>query len=450
MLGRAFAVFLCFVPVLALASTPGTPPIAPRLLLVSIDGLGWTRWQQHRGLTPNLNKLTIGGTAVPLQSVFPTMTWPAHATLVTGSLPLHHGVLGNHLWSRAAHKVVEAWQGPPPAGPTIWQALRQAQLHVAAVLWPNTAGAPIDWALPEVYGQKAFENAASPGLLSDLAMAGLPVDHLGSHGGEEAFLLDTFSRDAAVYLVQTHQPEFLALHWVALDTWSHRFGPDSAEAMWALQLIDRYLGEVLQAYEAHGLRKGLRLVVVSDHGFLEVTEAYSAHQLLMDAQLPAAWTKAVQVVSNGHCLYMYVTKPELHDEIVAVLRHSLSKHPKLDKVLGPDQLVALGLPSPKEHDQAPDLVALARPEVLWSTAHVPGQPGKPTIHGMHGQLPSSPQLQGIFVTNQAVTSGGALTLMRMQDVAPTLMAWFGVPYAAMDGQKVPGLTTLAPHWTAAP
>ena len=41
-------------------------------------------------------------------TVFPSMTWPSHASLVTGSYPARHGVLGNRVYDRRRAKVLRA------------------------------------------------------------------------------------------------------------------------------------------------------------------------------------------------------------------------------------------------------------------------------------------------------------------------------------------------------
>jgi arylsulfatase A-like enzyme len=88
--------------VVALASAcrkapPG--PVAPssepqlNLLLITIDTLRADRL--GRGLTPTLDRLAAGGLAFTRARTTVPLTLPAHATLLTGLLPIHHGLHEN-------------------------------------------------------------------------------------------------------------------------------------------------------------------------------------------------------------------------------------------------------------------------------------------------------------------------------------------------------------------
>ena len=45
--------------------------------------------------TPTLGALAESGACTPLLAPFPSLTCTSHATMVTGSLPSAHGVVGN-------------------------------------------------------------------------------------------------------------------------------------------------------------------------------------------------------------------------------------------------------------------------------------------------------------------------------------------------------------------
>src|SRR5215475_8530717 len=71
----------------------------PALVLVSVDGMKpeyVTQAEQKGAKVPNLRRmLTEGMYAEGVQGVVPTVTYPSHATLITGVWPAKHGIYAN-------------------------------------------------------------------------------------------------------------------------------------------------------------------------------------------------------------------------------------------------------------------------------------------------------------------------------------------------------------------
>src|ERR1043165_5124764 len=76
------------------------PPVK-HVVLVSIDGLAASYLDDPRADMPTIRKLAkSGAVAKGMITSFPSVTWPAHTSLVTGVQPARHGVIGNSVWSR--------------------------------------------------------------------------------------------------------------------------------------------------------------------------------------------------------------------------------------------------------------------------------------------------------------------------------------------------------------
>ena len=135
----------------AAASGP-VPPGERHTVVISIDGMcaSWYR-SPARGLKiPNILRLKQEGSyAEGVEGVYPTVTYPSHTTIVTGKLPAEHGIYTN-VSSREWGKNTGDWFWFSKAikVPTLWDEARKAQLTTAAVSWPVTAGAAIDWDFP--------------------------------------------------------------------------------------------------------------------------------------------------------------------------------------------------------------------------------------------------------------------------------------------------------------
>ena len=413
----------------AILAALAAPAPAPRrhVLLVSIDGLSWPHLQRELPKLPTLSRLWSMGVRGPLESVFPSLTWPAHTSLVTGVLPQHHGVLGNRVVDRGNGEVLEAWNLAKSVHvQTLWDLAAARGLSVAAVLWPATGGAnAIHWNLPEVYGQQVFAQQSSPGLLAELAAAGIPTNALFRLGNEEMFLLDSFDRDVAVLLAEQHKPDLMLLHFVGVDTLQHSWGPQARQADWALETIDRYLGDVLAAYARAGLAAQTTVIVVSDHGFL-ATEHYADPQEILTALVGAPLARKFTWAINGQVLYLYTQDAKALTALPKLLRE-VNRQPELASALGPHELAAQGWPTAERDAHAPDAMLVAKPEYFWVQGRGRHFHGPMLLHGMHGIAPGRPELQGIFVAaGPGLHSAADVAGLRIVDVAPLVARLLGL------------------------
>ena len=69
------------------------------VVMVSIDGLRAAALEDPRAPLPTLRALAGRGTqARSLRPVFPSVTYPSHASIATGVLPMRHGIAFNNLF----------------------------------------------------------------------------------------------------------------------------------------------------------------------------------------------------------------------------------------------------------------------------------------------------------------------------------------------------------------
>jgi Type I phosphodiesterase / nucleotide pyrophosphatase len=109
---------------------------------------------EKRGLKiPNLRSfLREGAHASGVVGVLPTVTYPSHATLLTGVSPAKHGIVGNTTFDPTnINQGGWYWFAEDIKVPTLWDAARAKGLIVGNVHWPVSVGAAsINWNLPQI------------------------------------------------------------------------------------------------------------------------------------------------------------------------------------------------------------------------------------------------------------------------------------------------------------
>ena len=193
-------------------------PRAEHVIVVSIDGLKPDYYLEERWPAPAMRQVLFRGAhARAVRSIFPSLTYPSHTTMATGALPARHGI-----WTNRA---VEPSDDPPWLSdahlirvPALWDAVRAAGGTTAALNWPLTKGAAIDWNVPDVWPGSdeavvtAMASASTPeGLVAELereATGRLHVDNFSS----KLLAHDVRLASMAAYLYERYRPTLLLVH----------------------------------------------------------------------------------------------------------------------------------------------------------------------------------------------------------------------------------------------
>ena len=111
---------------------------AAPVLLISIDGLRPADVSEaaKRGLKiPNLRRFIVeGSSATGVRGVLPTVTYPSHATLLTGVSPAKHGIVSNTTFDpMQINQGGWYWYANAFRVPTLWDAARKGGMTVGNV-----------------------------------------------------------------------------------------------------------------------------------------------------------------------------------------------------------------------------------------------------------------------------------------------------------------------------
>jgi predicted AlkP superfamily pyrophosphatase or phosphodiesterase len=421
-----------------LAGGAGQDPRAEHVVLVSIDGL---RPEFYLGgfETPAMQAMMRDGAhAKAVESVYPSVTYAAHASIVTGVRPWKHGIYANTQWGERGTTRDWYWHAKDLKARTLWQAAREKKLKVAITYWPVSVGAEADWVLGEIWDPDARETpqrlnaAATPGLLVELSLAlGIPKEKIA----EDKAAIDAFVSRAAAYVFRKYKPHLQLIHLLNVDEVQHRQGREGEGVREAVRRQDENLSRIRKGIEDSGLKEKTLLVVVGDHGFTDVSTNINPNALLRDAGYVDAegdqlisWRALAR--SSGGSAAIYVKDRSDTPAVTDLFRKAAVHEGKaIYRILGREELDRLGY--------NPEAAFGLEPERGWafSGAITPLLVyGLPTVKGNHGQLPSLPELKtGFLACGAGVKAGAALEHMRLIDVAPTVARVLGLEMPGVEG-----------------
>jgi predicted AlkP superfamily pyrophosphatase or phosphodiesterase len=181
--------------------------------------------------------------------------------------------------------------------------------------------------------------------------------------------------------------------------------------------------------------------VVSDHGFkgikrqIRPNAAFRA-QGWLTATGDTITSADVQIIPEGGSAMIYFPSPDKKAELLPRVRELVASLEGVDRVIGPDEFAALGLPAPGRNDQMADLVAFAKPDHAFAAnpdgeAVVDAPDG---LRGNHGFAASDPDMDAVFIAwGYGIKPGARLERIANVDVAPTTAALLGLDLGAVDG-----------------
>jgi predicted AlkP superfamily pyrophosphatase or phosphodiesterase len=367
------------------------------------DGLG-------AGLLPSLEAVAArGAVAQRMLPPFPSNTFPGHVTLVTGVAPERHGIVNNTFWDseRGLFKKrdIPSWIEVEP----LWSLLAAEGIPSASFHWVGSEGPwrsgrgprywhPFEKGVPELKKVRA--------ILAWLDLA-----------------------DAR------ERPRFITAWFRGADGPGHEHGPGSEPVRRSLASQESALASLVRGIEERGLWPSTTLFVVSDHGM-----ARAGKRVDLDAALEREGVRAWVVGMGGFAQVYLQGRGERGAQDEGSQRAAAARVVEIAQGLG---LEARFRPEAEPelrvaHPRFGDVVVWAPPGVAMVPRRTRGDAG------FHGYRPEDPGMGALFVAaGRGIAPGRRLGPVRAIDVAPTLLALFGVtPPDWMEGRVIEGLGSL--------
>lgn len=448
----------------ALAAPPpqAAPSRAPYFVMVVMDAfradymqlapMHHLHWLMSRGVT--YDRAWVG----QLESYTPA----SHATLSTGAMPAHSGVIGFDWRDPATGKeTYTGWYDDVMAG-RLEQQLQQHGVNSIpqAMKRQDPTARVVALSSEKYYAADALGGAAADyiffGLQQGQTIVSKGIPH---HLPPSSFLrnpklsqplplkfgqYDALSMTMALESLRTLDPRALMINLPGADVYGHRVGgPARLDIMTRIvRGCDNQLGRLIQAYRDRGILDQTIFVVTGDHGM--VSNTYQIEDSLLKQTIRNGGGDYL-FHTGGNSAYIWLRNPTAAGTVAQHLVDTLP-HMPYAHVMTIESGKYLYHPVPRTGTAIDPALETAN-QYLLGTFAGPLAPDialtfeentitrvYKTTHGEHGGSTWGAQQVPLIISGPGVRSGTHSSFpARLMDVAPTVLALLGIEPTNMDG-----------------
>ncbi len=342
-----------------------------RLAVLNIVGLSKSL------LGPHMPGLTAYAEKHGLQShppEFPAVTCTAQSAVITGTTAAGHGIVGNGWYDRESAEV-RFWKQSNHLvkGDKLWDKLRREipGFTCAKLFWWYNMYSGADFTITPrpLYpadGRKVFDIHTQPMGMRDDLKRDLGDFPFPSFWGPAAGIASSeWIAASAKWVEEQHRPTLSLVYLPHLDYTLQKDGPGSPGLPARLAEIDRVATDLLDWYEA----RGIRTLVLSEYGISAVSHPVHINRLFREKgwlllknelgreTLDCGGSRAF-AVADHQIAHIHINDPSIRGEVISLLENTAG----IEELRDPAEL----WPGDTATARAGDLIAVAAPS-SWFT-----------------------------------------------------------------------------------
>lgn len=403
------------------------------VVVITIDGFRPNFYLEDKWEAPNLKDMKQKGVhAYGVNSVFPSITYPSHTTIVTGVQPAKHGIFYNSMFAKDADSKGQIyWRFDQITSPTLWEVTQRAGLKAASLNWPASVGAPGVFNLSDVgsKGQQVMEDSTNPRGISAVikreVLNNAPTIRIG---------VDKNVAAIAAWVIKKEKPNFMTVHLLGMDHEQHLHGRTGPEVEHAIVLADSAVGVIRSAIAEAGIKDNTLLIVTGDHGFYDVSTLVSPNVWLKEwgfIEDDNNWKAKFHTSGGGAFLFLKDKNDAATlNAVVRKLKALPDEEKKYFELVERKRLEAIG----------------ADPNVVLALSGLNGaafsaRADAPHVDkgkgGTHGYFPNTRNIQTGFVAEgKGLKKQATIQEMNLRDISAIVVKYLGLSMPTSEG-KVP-------------
>ena len=388
-----------------------------------------------------------------VRSIYPSITYPCHCTMMTGVYPDRHGVVNNE--QIIMGELSSPWIHFRDAvcARTIFDYAKAAGLTTAAVFWPVTGNDPsIDYLVDEFWPQLPGEttrecfarSGSSPEVLEKVVDPNL---HFVVNRDRQHPYADSFVMACASAMVREFKPNLLMVHPAHVDGYRHATGLFTERVKQGLYEMDLWFGDLVKATQDAGIFEDTDFILTSDHGQMNIVRTISPNVILAEHGLIDVDADGNFVDYRAFCKstalssHVYLKNPDdrtLRDEVYALLTDLCRQ-----EVYGISRVFTAEEAQREEHLAGGFSFVLESDGFSaftneWCRPYVRNLDVSDYRFGRatHGHLPEKGPQPTLFGFGPSLKPGAALEHARLVDQAPTFAHILGLEMENVDGRAL--------------
>lgn len=325
------------------------------LIIVSVDALVYEDLEYAKTL-PMFSKLLENGSVIEkVKTIYPSLTHPVHATIMSGCTAGKTGIVSNETFEVKRKDKIWFNHLNEVKCDTLFHAAKRKGLTTAACRWPVTAGdsGVIDYLVPEIMGTDVEGQSDMLSVYRKLGCGENVIDivekALNLYGEEITHpVYDEVQIYCAAEIIKKYKPNVLFTHPGYVDNMRHKTGLFTDRVKESVKKTDEWLCVLYDAVCKAGIEDSTDFVVLSDHGHVNIVRTVCVNVFLRDAGLitlddngdVSSWD--AYVASGGASAHVYLSRPddkELYNRVYKLLKNMADeKIYGFDKVFTTDEV----------------------------------------------------------------------------------------------------------------
>lgn len=409
-----------------------------KLFVLSFDALGGEDFEYMKEKPEFKEFFDHASICTNVSSIYPSVTYACHTSIVTGKLPKNHGIISNTLLQvNRVNSPDWYWQRKFIKADTIYDQAIKSGMTVGAFLWPVTAKSKIHYVLPEVFPNRKWDNQILTSLRNGSKVFIFDLFKRYRHllDGIKQPNLDDFVTQSVIHTIKTKSPDMMLIHFTDLDTARHNHGTRSKEAYAAIDRLATRFTRMMDTLKEENLFDCTTVVILGDHFQLDYHTKVSLNNQLAEA----GWLKFTKdkvidwnviVKSNGGSAYLYTKDDDVDHVALKAFLDELKENPEngIERILTSSEAAKFGA------DEHCAYMLEAKEGYVFTDLLGEGK-GKKADHGYH---PTEKDGYATFyaMAGPGVQSKAQIDEMSLIDIAPTWAKMLGLKWNNMDGKVI--------------